>query len=38
MRLLLDTYYLYGLMAARELDTPLNHKDPFDELLLVQAQ
>ena len=24
--------------AARELDTPLNHKDPFDELLLVQAQ
>ena len=24
--------------AARELDTPLKHKDPFDELLLVQAQ
>ena len=24
--------------ATRELDTPLNHKDPFDELLLVQAQ
>ena len=24
--------------AARELDTPLNHKDPFDELLLIQAQ
>ena len=24
--------------AARELDTPLDHKDPFDELLLVQAQ
>jgi len=24
--------------AARELDTPLNHRDPFDELLLVQAQ
>lgn len=24
--------------AARELDTPLAHKDPFDELLLVQAQ
>ena len=24
--------------AARELDTPLEHKDPFDELLLVQAQ
>ena len=24
--------------AARELDTPLSHKDPFDELLLVQAQ
>ena len=24
--------------AARELDTPLDHRDPFDELLLVQAQ
>ena len=24
--------------AARELETPLDHKDPFDELLLVQAQ
>ena len=24
--------------AARELDTPLEHKDPFDELLIVQAQ
>lgn len=24
--------------AARALDTPLAHKDPFDELLLVQAQ
>ena len=24
--------------AARELDTPLSHGDPFDELLLVQAQ
>ena len=24
--------------AARELDTPLNHRDPFDELLLIQAQ
>lgn len=24
--------------AARRLDTPLNHRDPFDELLLVQAQ
>lgn len=24
--------------AARELDVPLDHKDPFDELLLVQAQ
>lgn len=24
--------------AARELDPPLAHKDPFDELLLVQAQ
>ena len=24
--------------AASELDTPLDHKDPFDELLMVQAQ
>ena len=24
--------------AARELDIPLDHKDPFDELLLIQAQ
>ena len=24
--------------AAQELDTPLAHNDPFDELLLVQAQ
>ena len=24
--------------AASELETPLEHKDPFDELLLVQAQ
>ena len=24
--------------AARTLETPLDHKDPFDELLLVQAQ
>ena len=24
--------------AARSLETPLAHKDPFDELLLVQAQ
>ena len=24
--------------AARELDSPIPHKDPFDELLLVQAQ
>ena len=24
--------------AARELATPIDHKDPFDELLLVQAQ
>lgn len=24
--------------AARALETPLDHKDPFDELLLVQAQ
>ena len=26
------------LHAARALKTPLGHKDPFDELLLVQAQ
>lgn len=26
------------LHAARQLRTPLEHKDPFDELLLVQAQ
>ena len=26
------------LHAARQLRTPLDHKDPFDELLLVQAQ
>ncbi len=26
------------LHAARTLQTPLGHKDPFDELLLVQAQ
>ncbi len=24
--------------AARELNAPIEHKDPFDELLLVQAQ
>ena len=24
--------------AARDLKTPIDHKDPFDELLLVQAQ
>lgn len=24
--------------AARALDVPLDHRDPFDELLLVQAQ
>ena len=24
--------------AARSLDTPITHKDPFDEILLVQAQ
>lgn len=24
--------------AARELEAPITHKDPFDELLLVQAQ
>ena len=24
--------------AARELEVPIPHKDPFDELLLVQAQ
>lgn len=26
------------LHAARPLETPLDHRDPFDELLLVQAQ
>ena len=26
------------LHAARALETPLHHNDPFDELLLVQAQ
>ena len=26
------------LHAARPLETPLGHRDPFDELLLVQAQ
>ena len=26
------------LQAARALETPLDHTDPFDELLLVQAQ
>lgn len=26
------------LHAARSLETPLDHRDPFDELLLVQAQ
>ncbi len=26
------------LHAARVLERPLNHEDPFDELLLVQAQ
>ena len=24
--------------AARSLETPIAHKDPFDEILLVQAQ
>ena len=24
--------------AARQLDTPIPHRDPFDEMLLVQAQ
>ena len=24
--------------AAREFDIPLDHKNPFDELLLIQAQ
>ena len=42
MRILLDTYFLYEFMierhAARELETPIPHKDPSDELLLVQAQ
>ncbi len=27
-----------GAHAARELKPPINHQDPFDELLLVQAQ
>ena len=27
-----------GAHAARELETPVDHRDPFDELLLVQAQ
>ena len=27
-----------GTHAARELETPIDHRDPFDELLLVQAQ
>lgn len=27
-----------GAHAARELETPISHRDPFDELLLVQAQ
>ena len=27
-----------GTHAARELETPISHRDPFDELLLVQAQ
>ena len=42
MRILLDRYFLYEFMtqrhAARELETPIPHKDPFDELLLAQAQ
>ena len=29
---------LTGRHAAAELALPLGHKDPFDELLLVQAQ
>ena len=24
--------------AARQLETPISHNDPFDELLLIQAQ
>lgn len=27
-----------GAHAARELETPTRHRDPFDELLLAQAQ
>lgn len=27
-----------GAHAARELEAPISHRDPFDELLLVQAQ
>ena len=29
---------LSSIHAATELETPLSHKDPFDELLLAQAQ
>ena len=30
--------HLEARHAARELETPIPHKDPFDELLLVQSQ
>ena len=36
-----ENVYLLGVSlehAATELATPLRHRDPFDELLLVQAQ
>ena len=42
MRILLDTYFLYECMTERtppgNSKPPILHKDPFDELLLVQAQ
>ena len=30
--------FLSGIDAVTELQTPLRHKDPFDELLVAQAQ
>ena len=30
--------FLSGIDAVTELRTPLSHKDPFDELLVAQAQ
>ena len=32
-------HFIYlSVDAARPLETPISHKDPFDEMLLVQAQ